>query len=131
MSSGICRAACAPATRAVVLKLWRNSPFRANLSAVPFLARAITAIVLLAAGACTGSKQRAIAITHVSVIDVVSGATRSDNTVIITGNRIVYAGPSAGANIPDDARVLDGRGKFLIPGLWDMHVHAFVVGCSD
>ena len=65
------------------------------------------------------------------MIDVVSGATRSDNTVIITGNRIVYAGPAAGANVPSDARVLDGRGKFLIPGLWDMHVHAFVWVFSD
>jgi len=67
----------------------------------------------------------------VSVIDVVSGATRSDNTVIITGNRIVYAGPAGTADVPGDARVLDGRGKFLIPGLWDMHVHAFVWTFSD
>jgi hypothetical protein len=67
----------------------------------------------------------------VSVIDVVSGTTRSDNTVIITGNRIVYSGPAAGANVPSDARALDGRGKFLIPGLWDMHVHAFVWAFSD
>ncbi len=66
-----------------------------------------------------------------SVIDVVSGATRSDNTVIITGNRIVYAGPAAGASVPADARVLDGRGKFLIPGMWDMHVHGFVWAFSD
>jgi hypothetical protein len=72
-----------------------------------------------------------IAITHVSVIDVVSGSTRSDNTVIISGNRIVYSGPAASANVPGDARVLDGRGKFLIPGLWDMHVHAFVWDFPD
>jgi hypothetical protein len=65
------------------------------------------------------------------VIDVASGATRSDNTVIVTGNRIVYAGPATGANVPRGARVLDGRGKFLIPGLWDMHVHAFVWVFSD
>jgi hypothetical protein len=67
----------------------------------------------------------------VSVIDVVTGATRSDNTVIITGNRIDYAGPASSADVPGDARVLDGRGKFLIPGLWDMHVHAFVWVFSD
>jgi hypothetical protein len=67
----------------------------------------------------------------VSVIDVVSGATRSDNTVIITGNRIAYAGPASSADVPGDARVLEGRGKFLIPGLWDMHVHAFVWVFSD
>jgi imidazolonepropionase-like amidohydrolase len=67
----------------------------------------------------------------VSVIDVVTGTTRPDNTVIVAGNRIVYAGPSANANVPRDARVLDGRGKFLIPGLWDMHVHAFQWVFSD
>ena len=98
---------------------------------MPLLVRAFIAFSLLAAGACTGSGQPPIAITHVSVIDVASGTTRSDNTVIITGNRIVYAGPAGGAKIPGDARVLDGRGKFLIPGLWDMHVHAFVWVFSD
>jgi hypothetical protein len=95
------------------------------------LARPVIVVVLLAAGACAGSREPSIAITHVSVIDVVSGTTRSDNTVIITGNRIVYAGPAGGANVPGGARVLDGRGKFLIPGLWDMHVHAFVWVFSD
>jgi imidazolonepropionase-like amidohydrolase len=95
------------------------------------LARAVTAVALLIAGACTASRQPSIAITHVSVIDVVSGTTRADNTVIITGNRIIYAGPAGSANVPGDARVLDGRGKFLIPGLWDMHVHAFVWVFSD
>ncbi|MEA2761437.1 MAG: hypothetical protein QOD47_721 [Gemmatimonadaceae bacterium] len=93
--------------------------------------RAAIVVALLCTGACSGSRKPSVAITHVSVIDVVSGVTRSDNTVVITGNRIVYAGPANGANIPGDARLLDGRGKFLIPGLWDMHVHAFVWVFSD
>jgi len=85
------------------------------------------AIALLAAAACAGgTAQNTIAITHVSVIDVASGATRPDNTVLVTGNRITYAGPAASAKIPSGATVVDGRGKFLIPGLWDMHVHGFV-----
>jgi amidohydrolase family protein len=65
------------------------------------------------------------------VIDVVSGTTRSDYTVIVRGTRIVYAGPAGNANVPSGARVIDGRGKFLIPGLWDMHVHAFMYVFSD
>ncbi|HEY3113316.1 MAG TPA: amidohydrolase family protein [Gemmatimonadaceae bacterium] len=82
--------------------------------------------------ACTrGTEQNAVAITHVSVIDVATGATRQDNTVLIQGNRITYAGPATAATIPAGARVIDGRGKFLIPGLWDMHVHAFVYVFSD
>jgi len=95
------------------------------------LACASVAIALLVAGGCSRNEQPAIAITHVSVIDVVSGATRSDNTVIVRGSRIAYAGPSASAEIPRGARLIDGRGKFLIPGLWDMHVHGFLYVFSD
>jgi hypothetical protein len=51
--------------------------------------------------------------------------------VIVHGNRIVYVGPATNANIPSDARLIDGRGKFLIPGLWDMHVHSFMYVFSD
>jgi imidazolonepropionase-like amidohydrolase len=90
------------------------------------------AIAALAAAACTSRPHSsAIAITHVSVIDVVTGETRADNTVIIDGSRITYAGPAATAVVPGAATVVDGRGKFLIPGLWDMHVHAFVYVFSD
>ena len=64
------------------------------------------------------------------MIDVASG-THADNTVLISGNRVTYAGPASGARIPSAARVVDGRGKFLIPGLWDMHVHAFLYVFSD
>jgi hypothetical protein len=93
----------------------------------------VIAIGLLAATACgrAPAGQEPIAITHVSVIDVASGATRPDNTVLVSGNRITYVGPAASARVPSDARVVDGRGKFLIPGLWDMHVHGFVYVFSD
>lgn len=80
---------------------------------------------------CTSSAPSAIAITHVSVVDVATGDIRSDNTALVSGNRITYLGPAAGASIPRDARAIDGRGKFLIPGLWDMHVHAFPYEFSD
>jgi imidazolonepropionase-like amidohydrolase len=77
--------------------------------------------------ACAGPPaQRAIAITHVSVIDVTSGQIHPDYTVLVSGNRISYVGSATSATIPADARIIDGRRKFLMPGLWDMHVHAFV-----
>jgi hypothetical protein len=97
------------------------------------IVRTAIAIALLAATACAGNRgePQGIAITHVSVIDVDAGLTRPDYTVLVAGNRITYAGPSRGAKIPDGARVIDGRGKYLIPGLWDMHVHAFVYVFSD
>ncbi|MDP9206561.1 MAG: amidohydrolase family protein [Gemmatimonadota bacterium] len=65
------------------------------------------------------------------MIDVASGATHSDNTVLVSGNRITFVGSSPSAAIPSGAHVVDGRGKFLIPGLWDMHVHGFVYVFSD
>ncbi len=61
-----------------------------------------------------------IALTHVAVIDP-GNATPSlpDRTVLISDGRIA----SIGSTLPSAARVIDGHGKFLIPGLCDMHVH--------
>ncbi|HEU4454618.1 MAG TPA: hypothetical protein VFR81_16240, partial [Longimicrobium sp.] len=66
-----------------------------------------------------------VAITSVSVVDVESGAVRAGQTVVVRGDRIVSVGPAARARVPAGAAVVDGRGKFVIPGLWDMHVHAW------
>src|SRR5262249_3950670 len=46
-----------------------------------------------------------------------------DRTVVITGDRITALGKSGEVDMPADAQVVDAAGKFLIPGLWDMHVH--------
>lgn len=67
--------------------------------------------------------QQELAFTHVTVIDTRGGAPQSDATVVISGNRIVAIGESGKLKIPHVARTVDGTGKFLIPGLWDMHVH--------
>jgi imidazolonepropionase-like amidohydrolase len=82
-------------------------------------------VVLAAAG---GSREAAgstaaVAITHVSVIDATGSAPQADMTVIVDDQRIVGLGSSGAARVPAGARIVDGRGKFLIPGLWDMHVH--------
>ena len=66
------------------------------------------------------------AIENVTVIDVESGARVTGQTVFIEGNRIAEVGSAAGVEVPFGARTIDGRGKFLIPGLWQMHAHAFV-----
>lgn len=65
-----------------------------------------------------------VAITDVTVIDVARGAPMAAQTVVIRGGRIVAVGASSRVSTPAGARVIDGRGKFLIPGLWDFHVHA-------
>jgi imidazolonepropionase-like amidohydrolase len=64
-----------------------------------------------------------LAITHVTVVDVTGAGLVADRTVVVAGGRIVAVTDSAEAKIPDQARVVEGRGKYLIPGLWDMHVH--------
>ncbi len=63
--------------------------------------------------------QAAIAIQDVTVIDVATAAALPHRTVVIDGDHIVAIGRA----IPAGARVVNGHGKFLIPGLWDMHVH--------
>ena len=69
-----------------------------------------------------------LAITHVSVADGTGGPLQRDMTVLISGARITALGPSAATRVPANARVIDGRGRYLIPGLWDMHVHLTVAG---
>jgi hypothetical protein len=68
------------------------------------------------------------AITNVSVIDGRAPTPRAGQTVVVRGNRIVAAGPASATPVPPGARVVDGSGKYLIPGLWDMHVHTTVPG---
>ena len=69
-----------------------------------------------------------LALTHVNIIDVsninvTGGELRRDMTVVITGDRISAIGPSDKLSVPAGANVIDATGQFLIPGLWDMHVH--------
>ena len=65
-----------------------------------------------------------VAIRDVTLVDVVNGSLRNKHTVLLTGNRISAVGPTDQVRIPGDANLLDGSGGFLIPGLWDMHVHS-------
>jgi imidazolonepropionase-like amidohydrolase len=66
-----------------------------------------------------------LAFTHVTVIDMTGAPPKPDMTVLIIGNRIKSLGKTGKIRLPKDARVIDAAGKFLIPGLWDMHVHVF------
>jgi imidazolonepropionase-like amidohydrolase len=71
-----------------------------------------------------------LAIAHVTLIDGTGNPARSDMTVLVDGARIAAVEPAAKARIPNDARTVDARGKFLIPGLWDMHVHLAKAGAD-
>jgi imidazolonepropionase-like amidohydrolase len=73
--------------------------------------------------ACKKPVSSAIAITHVTVIDMTGAPPAADQTVLIDKGKILALGPSHSASIPGGAKILDARGKFLIPGLNDMHLH--------
>ena len=64
-----------------------------------------------------------IYITHVTVIDTQSGRESGDQTVVISAERISEVRDSKSVQPPGSAKVVDATGKYLIPGLWDMHVH--------
>lgn len=85
----------------------------------------LEASVLLLGLACAKAPapEPALALTHVTVIDVAAGAAIPDQTVVIRGRRIAIVGDAGTTTVPDGAEVIDGSGKYLIPGLWDMHVH--------
>jgi imidazolonepropionase-like amidohydrolase len=62
---------------------------------------------------------------HVTVIDTATGVLHPDMFAIISGDRIEQVGTKHHVKIPKDGKIIDATGKFMIPGLWDMHVHTF------
>jgi imidazolonepropionase-like amidohydrolase len=88
-------------------------------------------VALLAALACgtsprsptLGRDAPSLVIRHASVIDPRDGTIQSDRSIAIQEDRIIaVADPGA---FPDAVRTIDATGKYVIPGLWDMHVHTF------
>ena len=63
------------------------------------------------------------ALVHVNVVDVRSGHIETDSCVVIKDRLIIAVGKSCGSLSPSH-RQIEGKGGFLIPGLWDMHVHS-------
>lgn len=66
-----------------------------------------------------------LALAGGTLIDVEGKPATPDAVVVIEGDRIVAAGPRSGVKIPDGAKIVDVTGKFLLPGLWDMHAHLY------
>jgi imidazolonepropionase-like amidohydrolase len=64
-----------------------------------------------------------LVLNNVTVVDVRTGALQPEQTVILERNLIFSVGPSKLAKYPRNAPSVNCRGLFLIPGLWDMHVH--------
>lgn len=92
-----------------------------------FLCAVIAAVAPISFAQQAPSPTGTIAIQHVTVIDVQTGGRGADQTVVISGNRIASIGRAADVKTPAGARVVNGTGKFLIPGLWEAHFHAIHV----
>src|SRR5882724_3916524 len=69
------------------------------------------------------SSDAPLVLNHVTVVDVRTGTLQPDQTVIIEGNHIAFARPNKSVKFSRRAQLVSGRNLFLIPGLWDMHVH--------
>lgn len=85
-------------------------------------ARALAAALVLTTSVHAAASAP-IALTHFTVIDCTGGPALADRTVLISEGRIAEIGPANAVAVPPGAQVVDGSGRFLIPGLWDMHVH--------
>lgn len=87
------------------------------------LAAASAAGTLLAGAPPAGAQANPIAITNVTVIPMDRERTLGDQTVVVRDGRIVSVTAAARADVPAGATRIDGRGKFLMPGLAEMHAH--------
>ena len=98
------------------------------MKAVPFSARhapqsLVVVLLLLTTTIWAQTGRRPLALIHVTVINPSDSSPYLDRTVLIANDRIVQVGPSKTVTIPTGALIVDASGKFLIPALWDMHVH--------
>lgn len=67
----------------------------------------------------------ALVFDGVTVVDVEQGKLAADRRVVTVGNRITVVDRVGAGSIPPGAQLIDARGKYLIPGLWDMHAHVW------
>lgn len=89
----------------------------------------ISTVVVLFCVASTPLQMRSqsqpteLVLRHVNVIDATGAPVQRDMTVIVGGSQITDLRRTGNIRLPKHAKVIDGQGKYLIPGLWDMHVH--------
>lgn len=90
------------------------------------------ALALSVGLATSAPAQKLLFIRHVTVVDVSAGQLRPDMSVEIRGRTISAMDSDGRLRVPHGATLIDGRGRYLIPGLWDMHVHlSFPTGAAQ
>jgi len=110
--------------RSLLKNFRRNKDLRA---CALWLLVGVSVLVCVALGACRRG-QPALAITHVTLIDMTGAPPQRDMTVLIVRDKIAAVTPSESDDVPWSATVIDGHDKYLIPGLADMHVHLTAAG---
>jgi imidazolonepropionase-like amidohydrolase len=90
--------------------------------------RTTASLPLLLVLASTGTPgapptEQEMVFTDITVIDATGGPAMPHRMVIISGDKIASIQTYNNNQVPNNAEVVNGQGKFLIPGLWDMHVH--------
>jgi hypothetical protein len=86
--------------------------------------KSLVNILCLYVLACAHTQPSTVAIRGVTVVDVRDGSLHPEHTVIVAGNRIAAVGPAHEVAVPDGAEIVEAAGHYVIPGLWDMHVHS-------
>ena len=84
----------------------------------------ITVHLLLTTVSTEEHESASIVITHATIINPGTSSVQENRAVVITGDRISSISETDKFQSPKNARVIDATGQYLIPGLWDMHVHS-------
>jgi len=85
--------------------------------------RSTAVIVLLASMQAGAQPPKSVVFSNVSVVPMTGNQVLPNHTVVITGDRITAVGPARTAKVPEGATRIDGQGKYLMPGLAEMHGH--------
>jgi len=85
-------------------------------------------VAALVPGRSMRAQSTTVAITGATLIDGRGGPPVQDAVVVVSNGRIAAVGPRASVTIPADATTIDGKGKFVTPGLIDTNVHLSLYG---
>ena len=96
-----------------------------------FICLALCLSLAILHAAMAKDREPVIAIVGATLIDGNGGPPLEDVTVIVTGNRISAVGPRGSVQVPKEARVINGTGKFITPGFIDTNVHLSLYGAGE
>src|SRR5215469_412388 len=93
-----------------------------------YLSRVLFLLVTSISASATGSPGECIAFTGVTVVSTDVERVAPDQTVVVRSDRIDRVAHSSDIRVPKSCTIIDGRNRFLIPGLVDSHVHVYGPG---